>query len=370
MQRIVNHGSFMQALSLKQMIESLGHLVQFVDYEPRPNIHVRSGESSITRYVISWARRRKQFSPLGRVLSQKEEAFNKLSLTAQYSKALETLGIDPFSLNRRPKVDVLVIGSDEVFNCLQYGENVGYTLELFGKGSRSKRLISYAASFGSTTLEGLQKYGVEGEIRDALTHFDAISVRDANSMRVVSSLLGRSPRLNLDPVLVGNLESVEWDPPVVESPYVAVYGYAGRFSEQEGAEINRFAHARGLKTVGVYGAQAFCDKNIVCSPTQILPTLKNARCIVTDTFHGAIFSVILKRDVAIVARGGNASSSMATNSEKLLDLVNRLGIANRLVTGDATLESLFMDPMDFSAVEDLRSEQRDLSLAYLNDQIR
>ena len=36
MQRIVNHGSFMQAYGLKSMIESLGHDVKFVDYRPAP----------------------------------------------------------------------------------------------------------------------------------------------------------------------------------------------------------------------------------------------------------------------------------------------------------------------------------------------
>lgn len=34
MQRVVNHGSFMQAYGLKSMIESLGHEVLFVDYKP------------------------------------------------------------------------------------------------------------------------------------------------------------------------------------------------------------------------------------------------------------------------------------------------------------------------------------------------
>ena len=77
---------------------------------------------------------------------QKKEFFNKfkyackhyLNITDEYHYQVPT--------------DVLIIGSDEVFNCLQTNADVGYSLELFGKNHKSKKLISYAASFGNTTL--------------------------------------------------------------------------------------------------------------------------------------------------------------------------------------------------------------------------
>ena len=56
-------------------------------------------------------------------------------------------------MNYNPTLDCLVIGSDEVFNCIQKNSNVGYSTELFGKDNRADRLITYAASFGNTTLE-------------------------------------------------------------------------------------------------------------------------------------------------------------------------------------------------------------------------
>lgn len=62
-------------------------------------------------------------------------------------------------MNYNPELDCLVIGSDEVFNCIQKNSNVGYSPELFGKDNRAKKLITYAASFGNTTLEKLDRYG-------------------------------------------------------------------------------------------------------------------------------------------------------------------------------------------------------------------
>lgn len=57
-----------------------------------------------------------------------------------------------------PKLDALVIGSDEVFNCTQPGNKVGFSRQLFGKNNNAGKVVSYAASFGSTTYEKLKQY--------------------------------------------------------------------------------------------------------------------------------------------------------------------------------------------------------------------
>ncbi|MCE2266893.1 hypothetical protein GPX15_05810 [Streptococcus thermophilus] len=85
-------------------------------------------------------------------------------------------------------LDCLIVGSDEVFNCIQKNPNVGYSLELFGKDNNAKRLISYAASFGNTTLDKLQAYAKDREISTYLKRFDAISVRDSNSGEIVKKI--------------------------------------------------------------------------------------------------------------------------------------------------------------------------------------
>lgn len=77
----------------------------------------------------------------------------------------------------RPDTDVLVIGSDEVFNCVQSNPDVGCSMELFGKDSRAKKIISYAASFGNTGIKELKRFDVQDEIAELLKKFTAISVR-------------------------------------------------------------------------------------------------------------------------------------------------------------------------------------------------
>lgn len=49
MHRILNYGSFMQALSLKLMLEELGHEVEFVDYHVGPLVNERKNYKKILK---------------------------------------------------------------------------------------------------------------------------------------------------------------------------------------------------------------------------------------------------------------------------------------------------------------------------------
>lgn len=59
-------------------------------------------------------------------------------------KYLQIIGVSD-ERRERPDTDVLVIGSDEVFNCVQSNPDVGCSMELFGKDSRAKKIISYCS---------------------------------------------------------------------------------------------------------------------------------------------------------------------------------------------------------------------------------
>lgn len=72
-------------------------------------------------------------------------------------KYLQIIGVSD-ERRERPDTDVLVIGSDEVFNCVQSNPDVGCSMELFGKDSRAKKNISYAASFGNTGIKELKSF--------------------------------------------------------------------------------------------------------------------------------------------------------------------------------------------------------------------
>lgn len=243
--------------------------------------------------------------------------------------------------NLCPELDALVIGSDEVFNCTQPGTAVGYSLQLFGRDHRAKKLVSYAASFGSTTMAKLEQFGVQKEIGDHLVRFDAISVRDENSAAIVTELCGKAPVQNIDPVLLYEFSEVNQ----IEVPhrdYIIVYAYAGRINNDEAQAIRDFArkHHKKILALGFY--QPFCDEYIQATPMEVLAYVKHADYVISDTFHGTVFSIKYQRKFAALIR--------QSNQQKLTDLLRHFCLEDRSVAQLSELEEVLLAELPKEAI--------------------
>ena len=360
MQRIPNYGSFLQAYSLKRMIESLGHDVVFVDYHIEPDIEHRGNTSEIIRCEVRQLEQKIKSTGLGHLVKRIVKGSTPSPRSIMFS-CDEMLGITD---RRRynTKCDVLVIGSDEVFNCLQLGSNVGYSLELFGQNAKAPVVVSYAASFGNTTLEKLRRYGVDKEIGNCLRDFDALSVRDANSSAIVAELTGSTPLMHLDPVLVGGAEDDTW-PCCPDKGFVALYGYSFRFTEKECMEALEFAHSRGLKLLAIGEDQPIRDAHVRCRPDQVLPYFAAANYVITDTFHGTIFSVVTHTPFVTLPRGDK--NGQGGNVQKLTSLLDDLGLADRRIRSINEVAAVFSNNLDFDASDAIRKFKAKQSLDYL-----
>ena len=360
MQRIANYGSFLQAYALKQMIEEIGGKVEFVDYHVQLPIIKESVEHSnkMVRNFQKGFETLRYHAPLSHKI-----AFirYKQSFAEKY---FPLLGVSE-SMNFNPELDCLVIGSDEVFNCIQKNSNVGYSLELFGKYNKANKLISYAASFGNTTIEKLEQYNKKEEIGDLLKQFDCISVRDFNSYNIVGQLTGRKPVYHLDPVLAydylnkcSRIPSIE-----LREKFLILYAYSGRISNQEADWISAYAKKKGLRVYAIGGIQKCADKFIDCSPFEVLAYFKNAEEIITDTFHGSIFATITHRKFTTLVR--KSVGCNYGNEEKLSDLLLRLGLENRMTTRIQDVELINMQEIEYEVVNSKIAEQREITRAYL-----
>ena len=354
MQRIKNYGSFLQAYGLKRILEDIGCEVQFVDYHPGETLIPADGGTGLTRKLSKVSDVIKQDGPL----KEKIRFINyKRNYAANY---YPYLGITD-KMNYCPEVDVLVIGSDEVFNCVQNNTNVGFSPELFGQGNSAKKLISYAASFGNTTIEKLEQYGVKSQVSGWLNNFDAISVRDKNSGEIVKELTGIEPSFNLDPVLMYDFigKCKEIPDTVPDKNYLLLYGYSGRFSKEECREIRQFADSKGLKIFNIGGVQDCCDRFIDVDPFTVIAYFLHADYVVTDTFHGTIMSVITHRQfISVVRKSGYG------NSQKLTDLLERLDLKDRITSRLANLFTTSKH-IDYSYVDIIIESEREKTEAFL-----
>ncbi len=349
MQRVINYGSFLQAYGLKSLLEEMGHEVTFIDYkEGKPVVpYSKKEEVKFNLLRLAPVLYANDFIKYY-ILKRREFPFEYRLFY------LKDLGVGYKRMNS--KVDVAVIGSDEVFNCLQDGPNVGFSPMLFGQGINANKVISYAASFGYTDIDGLEKYGVKERVSKYLKTFAAISVRDNNSMEIVKELTGQCPELNLDPVLMYDYEIPKKK--IKLKDYVILYTYRSRkYSEEEKQIIQEFCRKNNKKLASIGNSQDWVKHHIHANPFEMLAYIKAADYIITDTFHGTVFSIKYNKQFAVLIR--------PDNKQKLSDLVNRLGQSDRIITSFDQIQEMYEKKSDFTETNEIIRKEKEHAREYL-----
>lgn len=362
MQRIFNYGSFLQAFALKKIVESQGNNVQFVDYHIDSPIVDGESKNRILR----------SFGKIINVLKYPtnfEQKIKYLSFKRNFGRKYFPLLDVHEEKNYLPVLDVLIIGSDEVFNCIQKNINVGYSLELFGKNNKASKLISYAASFGNTKIDDLKEYGKDKEIGYFLKKFNSISVRDNNSRKIVRELTGINAEYNLDPVLIYDFSPYfENDElPNIKEKYIVLYAYSGRITKNESEWISNYAATKNLKIYSIGGLQECADEFINCSPLEIFYYFRNAEEIITDTFHGSILSIITHKKFATLVRKSNNKSY--GNEEKLTDLLKNVGLSSRMSYKVEDIKKINNIDISYSKVDEIIAKRKSETFEYLKREV-
>lgn len=352
MHRVPNYGSFLQAYALKQLLLQNGaDDVFFIDIERGRQLEGHKSSSFFTRF-------RKLFTYIltGKILKRLhygryiEDVSNSI-----YKQQDKYLGLNRISPNH---FDLAVIGSDEVFHCCQVS-SWGYTLQLFGKIANASKVISYAGSFGHTSLQKLKKLGIDKEIGDTMKTMSAISVRDTNSFNIVKSITGIEPNINLDPVLMYDYSSIidKYDS-FTQDPYMVVYTYADRIKDNEEiSQIVDFAQAHKLKIVAIFCNYDWADEIVIPeTPFDVLGWFKGAEYVVTDTFHGTIFSIITRSKFCTLVRENNV--------EKLTSLLSKLGLQNQ---ANKNIAKVLHTTIDYEYTSKIIDKERAKTNAYLQD---
>lgn len=361
MQRVLNYGSLLQAYSLKKMLASLGHEVAFIDIEPNKQDNLKrlkvktfdegvklSGKNIVYRLL-------QQDSNIFYGLKKIKAKKNVIKLQKKFADEVLELN----ETNNDQKYDACVIGSDEVFNCLN-DESWGFTSQLFGNVKQANKVITYAASCGFTKSLDLSE-----EMRDVIagsfSSVSAFSVRDENTANFVREIAKFEPQYHLDPVVVGNfdeeMEKASRSLKKLPKKYCIIYAYHGRMGEKEKKAILELCRKEKMTPVSIGGAQKWVHTHLELDPFEVLCAFKKASYVVTDTFHGAIFSAKYASRYAIIVRESNAN--------KLKDLTSRLGIENHCVTSMEQVAKFYNEIDDKKNIREIEETQYKRSTEYL-----
>lgn len=327
----INHGAYLQVYSLKKALELQGHQVQVINY--------KNFKHWINEY-ISILRQRDPKVLLGNI--KKIVSFSKchhLLNTTDYTFSNESILDNGF--------DAVVVGSDEVWNY----KNPFFEFDptYFGENIKANKLISYAASFGSVSL----KDPFDPKLLKGLKTFNSISVRDTNSFQQIKRILKKEVPIVIDPVFL--VDHTKEAVPIKEKNYVLVY--AAGFTDSEVAQIKAFAKKRKKKLLSISYYNAWCDQNIISlNPFEYVGYFKKADFVITNTFHGTMFSIKFNKEFA---------TSLTEYKKNKYSVLSYLGLEKRIHNDETTVESIFKSSIPYKTVNAKIEKLRASSLLYL-----
>lgn len=361
MQQIDNMGSLLQAYALQIIIEKLGNEVEFIDIEKRKEDYELLGN-----YKQEYHEEREKNGLIGKISKIDRYALNRLKIkrkSVEQGAVFNKFRVEYLNTDKKScQYDFCVIGSDEVFNCLNSG-TWGFTSQLFGNVPEASKVITYAASCGSTKYEELPVKVAE-KIKKTFENVAAFSVRDGNTHKFVEELTDKQISDNLDPVLIYNFdhEVEQTSLPKMPERYCVVYSYYNRIhTVKEIDAIKEFCKRHELTPVAIGAPQFWIKDYIVCSPFQCLKIFKKSDFVITDTFHGTIFASKYTEKFAVLAR--------ASNSNKLLDLVEKIGMKDHLISNLSELERKYGLLKDKGFFDSIIEEETKRTIQYLKSSI-
>lgn len=343
-----NHGAVLQANALKSVLEEMGHNVEFLTFE-RDYSYISQEQTK--KYNISLK------SVPYYIRYTAEKGVGNIIYNLKKRNTLNEFKKNNFKFFEKYSNfngDVTIVGSDEVFSL-----EIGYNPMMYGYNVHSKRLISYAASFGPTTTDEVNNKHKSEIIREGLSNFSNISVRDENSKKIIKDVCGTDATIVCDPVILyGYEKEMNFFKPN-HKDYIVVYSYDSRMNDPEEVSIIRaYAKKNNLKVYSVGYYHKWCDRNINATPIELIGWIKNAELTITDTFHGSVISLICNTPMAVKLRG---------NTNKLAYLLDEYSLSSRIMVDFNNLESVASTAVDFEEVNQVLQRKQRESMLYLRN---
>lgn len=293
-----NYGGILQAFALSSYLKGQGHDVKVLNRQSNLPLAKR-----ILKSVLVALHHPRYNNPRYKHLV----SFVKKYIN--YSKPLSTDG-QMSGFVKGNSMDAVIVGSDQVWRtgfAMCYGYN--YFLDFVPAGVRK---LSYAASFGLSQWE----YNNEQtqRIKQLLSEFKAISVREDEGVQLCKDNIGVTADHVLDPTMLLNASDYE---PVtserkVKDDYVFVY-WLGSAEEKQKAIEAASIECKRIVNISLRGSEPLMPIE------DWLSYIKYADHVVTDSFHGCVFSILFGKQFTICANdsGGNG---------RLRSLFSMLGI--------------------------------------------
>lgn len=359
-----NNGSFLQAYALQTYISSLeGYSCEIIDFRSPAQKRLYSVFKKINKPSnciknMLILMHYKDIKSRHDLFESFIDRYLKLSDRC-YSSVEELAGLEE-------QYDVFLSGSDQIWNAVVDDFSEAYLLSFVS----NKPKISYATSMGGKLFFADDVATCE-KIAKQLHSYSAISVREQVAKQLLNQLIDCPIEVSLDPTFLLKPEEYEkfCADRLVEGDYI--FFYCIEYAAEAFEAVKKFSKITGLPVIVVYSGMWSIEKvhkygftmRYDAGPDSFLSLIKYAKYVLSCSFHGIVFSIIMKKQFyTIRVMDGDEYKQ----NDRLDTLLNKLGLEDRQLDIHLISQQLQLREIDYSLVSPKLEAERQRSMAYLN----
>lgn len=354
-----NYGGVLQAYALQKAVSSLGIDAFQISYDLMSGY--QKGVYNKIKYFVKKPVRyiyRKIVSPN---IIDFENRFVEFTEKIPHT---EVVTVD--AIKRLGKeYDAFICGSDQIWNPIGWQPTLFLDFVPSGKPK-----IAYAASVARDNLNPEEIEFILQHIRD----FKAVSVREERTAEILKqSQTRQNISVMPDPTML--LRPEEWSALTTESEnterkYVLAYFLGGNIEQREQAIAAARQQGKDILFIPYVCRSAlkwekdhekYMAKNV--GVPKFLTLIKNADAVITDSFHGTIFSIMFRTPFFVLERFRN-DDSKSMNS-RVVTLLKTFSLQNRLVDEIPQNEKWAFSNSELDCIEKVRTFQRQKGMDFL-----
>ena len=357
-QLLSNYGGILQAFALQNVLSDMGHEVSVIQLRQDARI-------SFAKKIVAYPKR-----ALDKYILRKPNAVIRFEKRCNQIRKEITRNVTPFiekqikcrfydsflSINEHD-FDVLVVGSDQVWRSKYYSD-IGISFFDFAE-SWSVRRFSYAASFGIDYWD----YSVRDteKCKKLIHKFDAVSVREASGVDLCKRYLEYDDAVHvLDPTMLLPQEVYQKLAKGQQGHSGGLFYYILDESKEKMDVVQYLSNKKALSlfTVNskIENPNAPLNERIHPAVEDWLQAFDDAKIVVTDSFHGTVFSILFHKDFVVISNDERGNTRM----ESLLSL---FGLERRMVSDKREIDAL--GTINYHIVDEKLNQYRETSFSFL-----
>lgn len=366
----LNYGSMLQSFATEYIINELGYDCEFIRYRkkltiifvlkqiPRCfNLNLIYDKKTAIRKKVNLYKN--EYAK--KIDQERREKFEQFQNNFYKKFSRVYYGYNDLKTGASSYSSVLV-GSDQLWTPGGLATNF-YNL-LFVPDKINK--ISYATSFGVSNIPFYQRK----RTKKYLMRIDHLSVREEKGKEIIAKLTGRKAKVVLDPTLL--LTREQWDEAVpyeriIDKPYVFCYFLGENNFHREVASDICEKTGLAIVTTPFLDSVVKCDVHfgdfrLAVGPDGFVNLIRNAKYVITDSFHGTVFSILYHKKFVTLNRYEEGSQSRNSRIDNILTI---LGLENR--RSSCPDLDLLSEIINYDLVDEKISLLREDSLDFLRE---